>query len=389
MVGLMLSLLLFLSVAVSAPKPMPAMRLAIDNEGVLTKETVTIALLGNTRTTAPMLDKGRAVSGGAQDAVIGDLTAQNMIDPLDLVVLLGDIVPSSTKSNWRAFGDQFAGLIDGSVAPPSALRRIPVVPVVGDRDCVKQPSCQDFAAVFPGFGQDIGFGRVATWQSFDLVVGVNQSWRVVVIDSNKKELGSRWREQVVWLKEAVRAPGEGLIVLLHESPLRRGKAVDNEGVSELMDLISEHAPLMSLRAVIGAGPANSQAFLPEGALGPIHVVAGGGGAPAETLERGLKSRPSDPALAEAFERALDALVDDYASSDAPPSQKAIDEALGSGSFNGFARSMDGGALPTHGWWKLKLSNAGLMLAWRARTPRGELVERVRWAWSKDSGWQAL
>ena len=221
------------------------------------------------------------------------------------------------------------------------------------------------------------------------MVGVNQSWRVVVIDSNKKELGSRWREQVVWLKEAVRAPGEGLIVLLHESPLRRGKAVDNEGVSELMDLISEHAPLMSLRAVIGAGPANSQAFLPEGALGPIHVVAGGGGAPAETLERGLKSRPSDPALAEAFERALDALVDDYASSDAPPSQKAIDEALGSGSFNGFARSMDGGALPTHGWWKLKLSNAGLMLAWRARTPRGELVERVRWAWSKDSGWQAL
>ena len=64
---------------------------------VLTKETVTIGLLGNTRATSPMLDKGRAVSGGAQDAVVGDLTAQNMIEPLDLVVLLGDMVPSSTK----------------------------------------------------------------------------------------------------------------------------------------------------------------------------------------------------------------------------------------------------------------------------------------------------
>ena len=46
MVGDMLSLLLFMSVAVSAPKSTPAMRLAIDNGGVLTKETITIGLLG-------------------------------------------------------------------------------------------------------------------------------------------------------------------------------------------------------------------------------------------------------------------------------------------------------------------------------------------------------
>ena len=104
-----------------------------------------------------------------------------------------------------------------------------------------------------------------------------------------------------------------------------------------MELISEHAPLMSLRAVIGAGPANTQAFLPEGALGPIHVVAGGGGAPADAGAR-VEERPSDPALAGAFERALDGLVEDYASSDTPLPQKAIEQALGSGSFDGFARA---------------------------------------------------
>ena len=241
---------------------------------------------------------------------------------------------------------------------------------MGDRDCVKQPSCQDFASVFPGFGQDIGFGRVATWQSFDVVVGDRQSWRFVVVDSNKKGLGSRWREQVVWLKEAVRSPGQGLIVMLHESPLRRGKAVSHEGVNELMELISEHAPLMSLRAVIGAGPANTQAFLPEGALGPIHVVAGGGGAPAETLERGLKSRPSDPALAGAFERALDGLVEDYASSDPP--------FAGGGRGRGFWKLR--WLRAEHGWWcpaDAWLVEAEVVQCWTnadlARTPRGSGV----------------
>ena len=388
MVGDMLSLLLFMSVAVSAPKPTPAMRLAIDDGGVLTKETITIGLLGNTRPTTPMLDRSRAVSGGGHDAVVGDLTAQNMNDPMDLVVLLGDMVPSSSKGNWRKFGEQFGGLIDGSVAPPSALRRIPVVPIVGDRDCVKQPSCEDLAAVFPGFGQDIGFGRVATWQSFDLVVGNQQSWRFVVVDSNKKGLGSRWREQVVWLQEVVRSPGAGLIVLMHEAPLQRGKSDESEGVSELMALIGEHAPLMSLRAVLSAGPANTQVFLPDGGLGPIHVVAGGGGAPAEALERGLKAQPSPPALAPHFEGALDGLVETYASSDVPPSQKVIDEALGAGSFDGYARVVDGGAIPTHGWWKMRLTEAGIELIWRARLPSGELADRARWGWQKSVGWKA-
>ena len=384
----MLSLLLFLSVAASAPKPMPAQRLAIDDGGVLTKETITIGLLGNTRPTTPRLDKGRAVSGGAHDAVIGDITAQNMISPLDLVVLLGDMVPSSSKGSWRAFGEQFAGVIDGSTAPPSALRRIPVVPVVGDRDCAKQSSCADFAAVFPGFGEDIGFGRVATWQAFDFVVGDKSRWRFVVVDTNKKGLGSRWREQIVWLQDAVRTPGQGLIVLMHESPLSRAKGEASEGVTEIMDLIGEHAPLMSLRAVFSAGSTNTQAFLPEGSLGPIHVVAGGGGAPAEGLKRGVRGRPDGNALAPHFEGALDVLVESYASAVKPPPQKTTDEALGSGSFEGFPREMDGGAFPTHGWWRLSLSDGGLDLTWRARRHSDELRNQASWLWTQAAGWQA-
>ena len=167
----------------------------------------------------------------------------------------------------------------------------------------------------------------------------------------------------------------------------RGKTASSDGLSELMELIGEHAPLMSLRAVISAGPANTQVFLPEGSLGPIHVVAGGGGAPAETLERGLKQQPSAPALEPNYESALDGLIEAYAAGDAPPSMKVIDEALGTGTFDGYARVVDGGSIPTHGWWKMRLSEAGLELAWRARMPTGELSERARWQWTAESGWQ--
>ena len=73
---------------------------------------------------------------------------------------------------------------------------------------------------------------------------------------------------------------------------------------------------MSLRAVIGAGPANTKPFF-RGGPRAHSCGCGWRWSPAETLERGLKSRPSDPALAGAFERALDGLVEDYASSDTP------------------------------------------------------------------------
>jgi len=154
-----------------------------------------------------------------------------------------------------------------------------------------------------------------------------------------------------------------------------------------MDLVGEHAPLMSLRAVISAGSSNTQVFLPDGTLGPIHVVAGGGGTPAESLQRGVKGLGSEPALAPHFEGALDGLVETYAAAEEPPSQKVIDEALGAGSFDGYARVVAGGDIPTHGWWKMRLTGAGLELLWRARLPSGSLSDRARWSWTPDGGWQ--
>ena len=182
--------------ALAGPKELPGHRLMATPGGVLALPEMTIAMVGNTRQSGGL----RGLSGGDSGGVVGDITAQAIVSGLNAVIHLGDMVPSSTGSHWRGFAKQFAPILDGTEAPPSGLRRYPVLPIVGDRDCAKDPSCETFAKVFPGFGVEIGYGRVATWQHFDLKIGDQDRWRVIVLDSNKDGLGSRWHEQMNWLK---------------------------------------------------------------------------------------------------------------------------------------------------------------------------------------------
>ncbi len=385
----MLIIFFMMSSLMAAPKAeLPSHRLAIDDGGSLVLPEITIAVVGNTRPAAGMLDKKRAIQGSAAADVIGDMMVVGMGSPMTMLVHLGDMVTTSSKSNWNRFSKQFASLIDGHTAPPSALQRIPVVPVVGDRDCVRQPSCEDFADVFPGFGPSIGFGRVATWQHFDLVVGDGERWRVIVLDSNKSGLGSRWQEQLTWLKTVVTQPGKGLLVFMHQSPLIRDNAAPDEGASELLALIQGVAPLLSIRAVISAGAANTQLFLPEGAFGTLHLVAGGGGSPAADLDRGIPGRASEPALDSSFERGLDRIISSYSALSDPPSQKQLDLAMGTGEFQGFARKMSGLVFPGHGWWQMGLRAGEISLEWRARQGDGLFADQGRWAWTQSTGWQS-
>jgi hypothetical protein len=384
----MVLITLLIGLSLAAPTDLPSQRLAIDDGGTLAAPSVRFGFLANTRPISPALDKRKVVHGSGTSAVVGDMTAQNMIKPLDFVVLLGDMVTASTPSNWSSFGDQFSGLIDGTTTPPSALRRVPVVPVVGDRDCVKNPSCEQFSKVFPGFGEKIGYGRVATWQSFDLAVGEKDTWRVVVVDSNKTGLGSRWREQMVWLKKAVADPGSGLIILMHESPVSRRKGAVSEGATELVDTIASHAPLLSVRAFISGGVPNNQVYLPEGALGPIHIIAGGGGAPTADLKRGTRGDKSEPVIDATFDDALDASILAYRGAKKPPSDKAFDHALGAGSFDGFDRTVSAGAFPAYGWWVMDLNPGEIRISWRVFTHDESFADAGSWVWGRESGWRA-
>jgi hypothetical protein len=370
--------------ALAAPKELPAHRLMVTPGGALSLPEMTIAMVGNTRQSAGL--RGNSNSGSG--AVIGDITAQAMVSGLGGVIHLGDMVSSSTGSHWRGFAEQLAPILDGTHPPPSALRRYPVLPVVGDRDCAKEPSCESFAKVFPGFGAEIGFGRVATWQHFDLKIGDKDRWRVIVLDSNKKGLGSRWHEQVSWLKTVVGSPGTGILVFLHESPIARGYKGRTDGAQELLDLIASQAPLLSVKGVFSAGPSNNQAFLPEGALGPLYVVAGGGGAPGEDLPRGVAGERDSPRLTVEMEKGLDGLVNSRLKDANEALVEASHEALGTGSFKTYPRVIDASTFPMFGWWRMKLSPGSISLGWRAQLGDGTFTNVAGFQWSQAAGWKA-
>ena len=384
----MLVSLLFVFTAWAAPKTLPAHRVFAGDGSTVEVPNLSVAVLGNTRPGTLGLDKARAKAGSNHEAVIGDITAVGVTEGLGAVFLMGDMVSSSSTANWAQFGTRHAAILDGTVAPPAAMRRLPTLPVVGDRDCIKEPSCSTLASVFPGFGVEIGFGRVATWQHLDLDIGGTTRWRILVLDSNKKGLGSRWQEQISWLKKAVKQPGDGIIVLMHESPISRGRPSKNSGPGELMETIGEHAPLLSVRAIISAGRINSQAFLPEGALGPIHIIAGAGGAPGEDLDRGILGNPSEPALIEPLETGLNHLVDSHLFNPVPPDPKAIDEALGKGSFTGYPRRVDAAVFPMHGWWRLRFQPGTIEAEWRSQKGDGTIGTLATVAWTAEDGWAA-
>ncbi len=383
--SMLFSLLLVLS-SFAAPKTLPAHRVVASDGTTLSLPEMSVAVLGNTRAASAVLDKRRALSGSGHDVVLGDITATSVTTGLNAVFLLGDQVTASTPANWRNFGERHASILDGTVAPPTAMRRLPVLPVVGDRDCVKEPSCVTLAKVFPGFGVEIGFGRVATWHHLDVNIGGSDTWRIIVLDSNKKGLGSRWHEQMSWLKGVAASPGSGLIVLMHDSPVSRTGRSKNTGPAELMEAIGEHAPLLSLRAVFSAGTVNHQAFLPEGALGPLHVVAGAGGAPGVDLKRGIAGKVDEPALLAGMEKGLNTLVDSHLFNPVPPEQKAIDEALGKGTFEGFERRVDSSVFPMHGWWKLHFKPGSIEVQWRGQKGDATVAQLASVTWTRENGW---
>lgn len=376
-------------VAAAAPaKTVATHRIAIDDGGELNlPDGMSFAVVGNTRPNSTLLDKGAVFDGSAADGVVGDILAQGMLgNPLTFLIHTGDMVVSSSTGNWKKFDQQFVGLLDGSSPPPSATRRIPVIPVAGDRDCERDPECKNFAATFAGFGSPIGYGRVATWQSFDLVVGTGMRWRVLILDSNKKGLGSRWNEQKAWVSQAVQGDYSGLLIFMHEPAFSSVAGDVDKNSQALLELIAEHARLLSVKAVFSAGPHHSQAFAPEGGFGPLHIGTGGGGAPASHVPRGVKGATTDQSHDPTFSKGLDALVGAWRTQPTPPADKSIDEAMGTGTYEGYPRRMDAGDFPTYGWWKVGVAPTGLELTWRARQPNGAFMAQASWAWTEADGW---
>jgi len=310
-------------------------------------------------------------------------------------VLLGDMVRTSSSGEWRVFSRRMSDYLAGDRTQETGVTRMPVVPVAGDHDAMGDEFLKGWGATFPGAGRDIGFNRVGSWYVFDLDTA-GHNWRVVILDPGKERLGSRWKEQVNWLEQAVGGRHEGLLVFMHEPLFDLGGPEVNMnpggGAEELLTAIDEITGMSALRAVFTAGSHTSHVMLPDGPFGTLHVNAGGGGAPAHPLLRwgpaDQTGRPADVHLETQFDLAL---LDRLRRWDEvnPVGDGVLDKARAKGSHEGFTGIIDGDALPTHGWWDVTLMGEALHVAFRHRLPNGQVDEIYRIVWADGEGWKPM
>ena len=371
-----------LSPAVEAAGEGPPL-LGADGEKVEVDGALSLAVVGNLRERVGAQDTaaGRlAPWKGVTESIVADIVSA---EP-DGVVLMGDAVRSGKKGEYKRLLKRAGALLDGSMR---------VMPVVGEHESMRDDRLAVWGSTFPGAGADIGFNRTASWYAVDVETD-GYLYRLLVLDTNKQAMGSRWREQMAWLDDvALEGRYKGLLVFMHHSQLELAGAEprmnDNEVAGEMLEIIEDQVGLGKLRAVFSADGHVSEVMLPDGPLGVLYVGAGGGGAPADDLSRWANGadagRPGDVNLHVLYDVAILKALDYWADDHEVP-QLVLDQAKAENSFEGFRPVISARHMPTYGWFRLTLEGEAIQVDFRHHLPDGTLQDRYAIHYSGDNGW---
>ncbi len=360
------------------------------DDGEVKKESggVEFAVVGDVR---PMLPgeqaRGRVATPETEARIVDDISAAVQRAELDFVVLLGDLVPLSTTAEWKAFTRDWSPVLAGTEPPQMGKQRVRAIPVAGNHDHYSDEQLKGFGATFPGVGVDIGFGRVASWYAFDVKSG-KATWRMLVLDSDKAALGSRWDEQLAWIPKALDGDYDGLLVFMHHPrwTLARGQVPDEQGApSALLDAVDGATRIGALKAVFAGHAHTNEVYLPGGKFGELYVVAGGGGSPVDTLPRWGVVEGQDLKLEPIFDLALVRQFDAWAEANALPTT-ATDKTRAAGSYEGFTGEIDAKYMPIQGWWSVALAGTDLSLTFRMIGPDGALKDIYTIENDAKEGW---
>ena len=149
----------------------------------------------------------RGIGAGAQAEpkppldIIADLRTQAAVRGLDFVLLTGGYTRRSTPDEWNRFARRWKDVLQMRLQSDNKGRKH-VLAVPGDAEILGDRKLTGFGAVFPGSSAGIGFNRNASWGKVDAVVGKTR-WRILLLDTHQKAMGSRWKEQLFWLPKAV------------------------------------------------------------------------------------------------------------------------------------------------------------------------------------------
>ncbi len=363
-------------------KVSPAKVYAEAGSKVVSDRPVTFALVGATR-------GGIGFESPDADAVIADVRAEAPLRDLRFVMLSGDYVLRSTTAEWDSFAARWADVLDLPVTSTNKARK-PVVAIPGNGERVGDPKLKAFGAAFPGLVNDIGYNRVASWGSID-IEAQGATWRILLADSNRKELGSRWEEQSFWLPKAVKGDFDHLVVVMPDPlvTLAAGTSMDDDGgPSEILSIIDEHAGVGDLKLVIGGGTGTNEFFLPTGTYGEGYLVAGNSGVATPQLARWAKGESlpyAEVSHEPLFGLALMAAFDARAA-DGGYAEKTIEHARGSGAWEGFDAAFEAGTLPLVGWWAVSIAGDVVTVTYRQQQPDGSFRDVWTGRGDASKGW---
>jgi len=302
--------------------------------------------------------------------IIDDVRAQTALRGLDFVVLTGGYVRRSTPDEWNRFGRRWQDVLQSNL-PSKNQGRKPVIAMPGDGEILGDKRLNGYGGAFPGTGTSIGFNRNASWGKADIKIG-KITWRIIVVDTHQRAMGSRWQEQMFWLPKAVsEGKYDKLIVLMPDARVTLADGANmnpGEGPTQLIETIEEYAPMSALVAVISGGPSTNEIILPSGAYGEAYVVAGNAGISMPTLlqagpadDAGYKDIGLDPlytvALMQEFDRRSES--EGY-------SESVIDKANGRGNWESYTPRIDGPPFAVQGWRVAELEGESTTIPFRVR-----------------------
>lgn len=356
------------------PKAIPSHEIyAADGDQKAVDGSFGFAVVGDTRDAFPG-DRalGRVPYVGAEKALVNDVGRAIDNEGLRFVSFTGNMVSRSATSTWNTFNKDWLPVLAGSELSEAGGTRVRVVPAAGVGEKVGDSRLKGWAAAFPGAGADIGYGRVASWYSFD-VRTKGHNWRIMVLDSDKEALGSRWAEQLAWITEDLKKGEFGSVVVLMNQPLYtlalKGTPNAAGAPKELLDTVDDAVPLGARKVTFAGESGANEVFLPGGKFGELYVNVNSG-APAASFARWGKTEgleADDLRLEPLFDLALLKSLEKWVEAKGG-NQAALDRARAKGDFTGFTGEYDAGAFPLHGWWDVTLNGEKLNLTFRALRP---------------------
>lgn len=362
---------------------------ADDGETKTAKGRVEFAVVGDSR---PFVQgeqtRGRVATPGAEEAIVKDVSAAVQAESVDFVVLMGNMVAGSSTAEWKGFSKDWSLVLSGSELPETGTLRTRVIPVAGSSDRAGDDRLRGFGAAFPGVGKEIGYNRVASWYAFDVEAG-RATWRLMVLDSAKEDLGSRWGEQMAWIPKALEGEYDGLIVFMHHPrwTLAKGAEADADGApSELLDAVDDATKIGALKAVFSGNTLTNEVYLPGGKFGEMFVVAGASGAPADSLKRWGRVGQEDLKLEPIYDLALMKEFDRWIEPKGI-SEAVQDKAKGAGDWKGFDAEIDSAAMPVQGWWNVALVGDDMELTFRMVGADGALKSLYTVSYDAKDGWK--